>query len=206
MLKKKTTNVQKKVSKTKRGLKSKTGKKTAMKTSKKTAMETAKKTKAAKDMKIPKKTKAASKKTESLKKVTKTKKTAVPQMKTKRKLSPREKLMQEIKKKLIEQRNTLLSEAEEALNMLPGQTIFPDMGDQASAEIDRSFMLRLRGREQRLLKKIEASIEKIDNGSFGTCEVCGEEIHIKRLEARPVTTMCIFCKKEQEEEEKLRGE
>jgi DnaK suppressor protein len=125
--------------------------------------------------------------------------------KSKKKLSAREQKIQEIKKNLIEQRNALLSEAEEALNVLPGQTIFPDMGDQASAEIDRSFMLRLRGREQKLLKKIEAAIEKIDSGAFGICDVCGEEITIKRLEARPVTNMCISCKTEQEEEEKLRG-
>jgi DnaK suppressor protein len=123
----------------------------------------------------------------------------------KKNLSPREKLIQKIKQTLVAQRNILLNEAEEALNLLPGQTIFPDMGDQASAEIDRSFMLRLRGREQRLLKKIEAAIDKIDNGTFGVCEACGEEINIKRLEARPVTNMCIFCKTEQEEEEKLRG-
>jgi len=123
----------------------------------------------------------------------------------KKKLTPREKLLQNIKQALMMQRNILLNEAEEALNLLPGQTIFPDMGDQASAEIDRSFMLRLRGREQRLLKKIEAAIDKIDSGTFGICEACGEEINIKRLEARPVTNMCIFCKTEQEEEEKLRG-
>jgi DnaK suppressor protein len=105
----------------------------------------------------------------------------------------------------MQQKNLLLSEAEEALNALPGQTIFPDLGDQASAEIDRSFMLRLRGREQRLLKKIEEAIEKIETGSFGICESCGHEIDIKRLVARPVTTMCIYCKTEQEEEEKTRG-
>ncbi|HYA32129.1 MAG TPA: TraR/DksA C4-type zinc finger protein [Thermodesulfovibrionales bacterium] len=128
-----------------------------------------------------------------------------PQAKPKKKLTPREQKIQDIKKSLLAQRNTLLSEAEEALNALPGQTIFPDMGDQASAEIDRSFMLRLRGREQRLLKKIEQAIEKIDSGSFGICDICGEEITLKRLEARPVTNMCIFCKTEQEEEEKLRG-
>jgi len=128
-----------------------------------------------------------------------------PQAKPKKKLTPREQKFQQIKKILIMQRHTLLSEAEEALNALPGQTIFPDMGDQASAEIDRSFMLRLRGREQRLLKKIEQAIEKIDSGSFGICDVCGEEITLQRLEARPVTNMCIFCKTEQEEEEKLRG-
>jgi DnaK suppressor protein len=123
----------------------------------------------------------------------------------KKPLSAREKKILEIRKKLVAQRKALLTEAEEALNALPGQTIFPDLGDQASAEIDRNFMLRLRGREQKLLKKIEAAIEKIDNGTFGICESCGQEIDIKRLEARPVTTMCIECKTEQEEEEKLRG-
>ena len=125
--------------------------------------------------------------------------------KPKKKLTAREQKIQDIKRNLLAQRNTLLSEAEEALNALPGQTIFPDMGDQASAEIDRSFMLRLRGREQRLLKKIEQAIEKIESGNFGVCDACGEEISLERLKARPVTTMCIFCKTEQEEEEKLRG-
>lgn len=124
---------------------------------------------------------------------------------TGKKLTPREKRFLDIRKKLLEQKSALLSEAEVALNSLPGQTIFPDLGDQASAEIDRNFMLRLRGREQRLLKKIDEAIEKIENGSFGICDVCGQEIDIKRLEARPVTTMCIYCKTEQEEEEKIRG-
>lgn len=126
--------------------------------------------------------------------------------KAKKPLSPRERRIEALKENLSKQKMTLLTEAEEALNSLPGQTIFPDMGDQASAEIDRTFMLRLRGREQRLLKKIEAAIDKIDSGNFGICEVCGEEIDIKRLEARPVTTMCIICKTEQEEEEKLKGQ
>lgn len=130
---------------------------------------------------------------------------AKPAAAPKKKLTPREVKIQDIRKNLVMQKNELLSEAEEALNALPGQTIFPDMGDQASAEIDRNFMLRLRGREQRLLKKIEEAIEKIDSGVFGTCDVCGEEISLKRLEARPVTNMCIFCKTEQEEEEKMRG-
>jgi DnaK suppressor protein len=80
----------------------------------------------------------------------------------------------------------------------------PDLGDQASAETDRNFMLRLRGREQRLLKKIDEAIDRIENNIFGICEDCGEEVDIKRLEARPVTTMCIDCKTLQEEEEKFR--
>ena len=90
-----------------------------------------------------------------------------------------------------------------ALNELPEQTVFPDLGDQASAEIDRNFMLRLRGRERKLLKKIEEALERITLNTFGICDKCGEDINIKRLEARPVTTMCIDCKTLQEEEEKL---
>ena len=104
----------------------------------------------------------------------------------------------------MRQKDTLLSEAEAALNELPGQTIFPDLGDQATAETDRNFMLRLRGREQRLLKKIDEAISRIDSGTFGICDDCGNEIETKRLEVRPVTTMCIECKTLQEEEEKLR--
>lgn len=115
----------------------------------------------------------------------------------------RGKKIQEIKKKLISQKEALLAEAGEALNELPGQTAFPDLGDQATAEIDRNFMLKLRGRERKLLKKIEDAIERIDKGVFGICDRCGEEINIKRLEARPVTTMCIDCKTQEEEEEKL---
>lgn len=120
------------------------------------------------------------------------------------KITTRDKKMQEIKKNLLSQRKELLIGAIEALNELPGQTVFPDLGDQATAEIDRNFMLRLKGRERKLLKKIEEAIERINQGVFGICDKCGEEINIKRLEARPVTTMCIECKTLQEEEEKLR--
>jgi len=111
---------------------------------------------------------------------------------------------QKIKGILLHQKAALLTEAEVALNELPGQSAFPDMGDQASAETDTNFMLRLRGREQRLMKKIEEALERIDNNTFGICDDCGLEIDIKRLEARPVTTMCIECKMHQEEDEKRR--
>jgi len=124
--------------------------------------------------------------------------------KTKTKLSAREEKIQQIRLKLLRQRETLLNEAESALNELPGEMIFPDLGDQATAETDRNFMLRLRGREQRLLKKIDEAIDRIESGIFGICDDCGNEIDVKRLEARPVTTMCIECKTLQEEEERLR--
>ncbi|MBF0559359.1 MAG: RNA polymerase-binding protein DksA [Nitrospirae bacterium] len=119
-------------------------------------------------------------------------------------MSQRERKLQEIRKKLNRQREELISDAGIALTALPDETTFPELGDQASAEIDRNFMLKLKGRERKLLKKIDEAIEKIDNGTYGICEACGEEINIRRLEARPVTTMCIECKTEQEEEEKLR--
>jgi DnaK suppressor protein len=120
------------------------------------------------------------------------------------KLSPRDLKIHKIKLELLHQREMLLNEAELALNELPGQTIFPDLGDQATAETDRNFMLRLRGREQRLLKKIDQALERVESGIFGICEDCGNEINIQRLEARPVTTMCIDCKTLQEEEERMR--
>jgi len=122
------------------------------------------------------------------------------------KISLREKKIQDIRKNLLMQRKELLVGAMEALNELndlPGQTVFPDLGDQATAEIDRNFMLRLKGREQKLLKKIEEALDRIDHGVFGICDKCGQEINVRRLEARPVTTMCIECKTLQEEEEKL---
>ncbi|MDP3048708.1 MAG: RNA polymerase-binding protein DksA [Thermodesulfovibrionales bacterium] len=116
----------------------------------------------------------------------------------------RVKKLHEIRKKLLRQRELLLAEAREALNALPGQTVFPDMGDQATAETDRNFMLRLRSREQKLIKKIDEALDRIDNGTFGICDDCGMEINIKRLDARPVTTLCMECKTQQEEEERIR--
>lgn len=110
-----------------------------------------------------------------------------------------------IKKKLVKQRVELLSEAEHTLNhkISTEKESFPDPTDQAVAELDNNFLLKLRGREQKLLKKIDEAIARIEDGSYGVCESCGEQISIKRLEARPVTTLCIECKTRQEQEEKL---
>jgi DnaK suppressor protein len=110
-----------------------------------------------------------------------------------------------IKKKLLKQRSELLNEAENTLNnkISTEKESSPDPTDQAVAELDNNFVLRLRGREQKLLKKIDEAIARIDSGTYGVCESCGEQISIKRLEARPVTTLCIECKTRQEEEEKM---
>jgi len=112
----------------------------------------------------------------------------------------------EIKKELEQQKTALLAEAGEIITggISPGTENFPDLGDQATAETDQNFLLRLKEREQKLLKKIDEALERITNGTFGICESCGQEIAFKRLKARPVTTLCIDCKTQQEQEEKIR--
>ena len=81
----------------------------------------------------------------------------------------------------------------------------PDPNDRATIESGRSFELRIRDRERKLLSKIDEAIARIDDGSYGICEDCDEEIGLKRLEARPVTTLCIDCKTIQETKEKSKG-
>ncbi len=78
----------------------------------------------------------------------------------------------------------------------------PDEMDLASSEYLQSFTFRLRGRERMLLDKIQKALLRLDDGTFGVCEECGEKISQKRLEARPETTLCIRCKEEQERIEK----
>ena len=84
--------------------------------------------------------------------------------------------------------------------------VFADPADRATAESDRSFTLRIRDRERRLIRKIQAALQRIDDGSYGICDDCGEEIGVARLKARPVTKLCINCKSKQEEDEHLRNE
>lgn len=73
--------------------------------------------------------------------------------------------------------------------------------DLASSELDQSMIYKLRNRERNLLRKIEKALGKIEDGTYGTCENCGEPISLKRLEARPVAELCITCKEEQEKQE-----
>lgn len=107
--------------------------------------------------------------------------------------------------------SNLLSEALEKgeatiEDMNDGGEVFADPADRATMESDRAFTLRLRDRERRLIKKIQEALQRIDDGTYGYCEECGEDIGIARLKARPMTRLCIKCKSKQEEEENLRGE
>ncbi len=97
----------------------------------------------------------------------------------------------------------LLKEAERTKNTVKGsEEPLSDAMELASDQFDREILLRLRDRESKLMLKIKDVLEKIDNGTFGICEECGEKISLKRLRARPMATLCIECKHEQEALEK----
>ncbi len=108
------------------------------------------------------------------------------------------------KKLLEEKREDILKKAEATLaqDMTLDQDDLPDEMDLASSEYLQSFTFRLRGREKVFLDKIQKALERIDDGSFGVCEECSEDISVKRLEARPETTLCIRCKEDQERVER----
>jgi len=109
---------------------------------------------------------------------------------------------------LNEKLEELLKEADRTVDGMTDAKAenFPDPTDRASLESNRNFTLRIRDRERKLIVKIKEALARIDDGSYGKCEECGENIGRERLEARPVTTLCIDCKSLQEaEERKLKG-
>src|ERR1700753_1196583 len=112
--------------------------------------------------------------------------------------------LKKFKTLLAEKRDEIVKKAKQTLeeDMTLDANDLPDEMDLASSEYLQSFPFRLRGREKVFLDKIEKALRKIEDGTFGTCEECGEEISIKRLEARPETTLCIRCKEDQERMEK----
>ena len=110
------------------------------------------------------------------------------------------------KQLLTDRLHALLGEANKTVTGMTDQSHnFPDPTDRASMESDRNFELRIRDRERRLINKIKEALDRIELGTYGICEDCGEDISAERLEARPVTTLCIDCKKKQEDEERLKG-
>ncbi len=120
-------------------------------------------------------------------------------MLTKKKLEFFEKLLNERLDELLEQAYETVDDMSDQKENLP------DPSDRATLESDRNFTLRIRDRERKLIGKIKDAIERIENGTYGICEECGEDISEKRLRARPVTTLCIDCKKRQESDERIRG-
>lgn len=103
---------------------------------------------------------------------------------------------------LKERMQELLSEAGKTVDDMDEEENFPDPTDRASLESNRNFILRIRDRERKLIIKIQEALRRLDQGEYGICESCGESIGIARLKARPVTTLCIDCKSDQEVEER----
>ena len=105
--------------------------------------------------------------------------------------------------KLVNWKNELLKESSQTLSNLQSENeTKPDITDRASEEIDRSFELRTRDRERKLINKIDAALLRIEDGSYGYCDETGDPISIKRLEARPVATLSLEAQEMHEKAEK----
>lgn len=115
--------------------------------------------------------------------------------------------VEEFRTILTKERNSVIQKANRTLSEESTLDLaeMPDEIDQASAEYNQSFVFRLRDREKYYLSKIDKALQKIKDGTFGVCEECEEPINLKRLQVRPVTTLCIRCKEEQEMEERSYG-
>ena len=113
------------------------------------------------------------------------------------------KMKEYFKQKLLNWKNELLRESSQTLNNLQSDNeAKPDITDRASEEIDRSFELRTRDRERKLINKINSALQRIEDGSYGYCEETGEPIGLKRLEARPVATLSLEAQEMHEKAEK----
>ncbi len=102
-------------------------------------------------------------------------------------------------------RKQLMMEVDRTVHHMQDEvTNFPDPNDRASQESEFALELRTRDRERKLIRKIDKTLDNLDNGDYGFCESCGVEIGIRRLEARPTATLCVDCKQLEEIKEKQR--
>ncbi|MGA0963633.1 MAG: RNA polymerase-binding protein DksA [Paracoccaceae bacterium] len=108
------------------------------------------------------------------------------------------------RRKLIAWKNDLLDDSKDTIEGLQGNARnIPDMADRASEETDRALELRTRDRQRKLASKIDAAIRRIDEGEYGYCEVTGDPISLKRLDARPIATMTLEAQERHERREKV---
>ena len=116
------------------------------------------------------------------------------------------KMKEYFKLKLINWKKSLLKESSNTLNNLQKEenTTKPDITDRATEEIERSFELRKRDRERKLITKINAALKRIEDGIYGYCEETGDPINIKRLEARPIATLSLESQEAHEKKEKIK--
>jgi DnaK suppressor protein len=106
--------------------------------------------------------------------------------------------------KLLSWKEDILREAKETLQHLQDESQnHPDFADRASSETDRAIELRARDRQRKLISKIDAALQRIDDGTYGYCEETGEPISLKRLDARPIATLSIEAQERHERRERV---
>ena len=111
------------------------------------------------------------------------------------------------RRKLLNWKAELLDQSAETLDALTESARnVPDLADRASEETDRALELRTRDRQRKLIAKIDAALRRIDNGEYGYCEMTGEPISLKRLDARPIATMTLEAQEKHERREKVHRE
>lgn len=108
------------------------------------------------------------------------------------------------RRKLVAWKNDILADSRDTIEGLQGNTRnIPDVADRASEETDRALELRTRDRQRKLVAKIESALRRIDEGEYGYCEVTGEPISLKRLDARPIATMTLEAQERHERRERV---
>jgi len=108
------------------------------------------------------------------------------------------------RRKLIDWKGDILREARETLEILQQENAnLPDLADRASSETDRAIELRARDRQRKLISKIDAALQRIEDGTYGYCEETGEPIALRRLDARPIATLSIEAQERHERREKV---
>jgi DnaK suppressor protein len=107
------------------------------------------------------------------------------------------------RRKLLDWKDEILRSSRETLENLQDSEQHPDLTDRASSETDRALELRARDRQRKLIAKIDAALERIEDGSYGYCEETGEPIGVKRLDARPIATLSVEAQERHEKREKI---
>lgn len=115
-----------------------------------------------------------------------------------------DKQLEYFRKKLLDWKSEILDGAQDTIKgMQTGTRNIPDVADRASEETDRALELRTRDRQRKLISKIDGALRRIDNGEYGYCDVTGEQISLKRLNARPIATMSLEAQAKHERKEKV---
>lgn len=115
-----------------------------------------------------------------------------------------ERQLEYFRRKLLTWKQDLLNQSSETIdNLQESARAVPDLADRASEETDRALELRTRDRQRKLVAKIDAALRRIENGEYGYCEVTGEPISLKRLDARPIATMTLEAQERHERRERV---